>query len=94
MKRVASENGYPFHYLIDETQEIARAYHAACTPEFYIFDADLKCIYRGRFDESTPGNTIPVTGQDLTTALDQILHGHTVDSEQFPSRGCRIKWKN
>ena len=93
MKLVAAENGYTFPYLIDETQEVARAYHAACTPEFYVFDADLKCVYHGRFDESTPGNDAEVTGDDLTTALDHILKGQSVDADQQPSRGCSIKWK-
>lgn len=93
MKLAAENMHYTFPYLIDETQEVARVYHAVCTPEFYVFDADLKCIYRGRFDESTPGNTIEVTGNDLTAALDNILRGHSVDSEQIPSRGCSIKWK-
>ncbi|MEN8236055.1 MAG: thioredoxin family protein [Pseudomonadota bacterium] len=93
MKRVAAENDYSFPYLIDETQDVARAYNAVCTPEFYIFDANLKCIYRGRFDDSTPGNGVKVTGNDLTTALDQVLKGQDADLEQIPSRGCSIKWK-
>lgn len=93
MKRVAEEAGYPFPYLYDETQEIAKAYDAACTPDFFVFDKDLALVYRGRFDEATPGRDVPVTGKDMRTALDAILAGKPVDPQQIPSQGCNIKWK-
>lgn len=89
----AKNHGYTFPYLFDETQEIAKAYHAACTPDFYIFDKQLNCVYRGRFDNATPGNQQPVTGKDLTNALDNILAGRAVDTNQMASLGCNIKWK-
>lgn len=89
----AQENHYTFPYLYDETQEIAKAYHAECTPDFFIFDKNLACVYRGRFDEATPGNNKPVTGEDLQAALDNILKGEPVSSHQLPSMGCNIKWK-
>jgi peroxiredoxin len=94
MKEVAEELGYPFPYLFDETQEVAKAYDAACTPDFYIFDGDLKCVYRGQLDDSRPGNDIPVTGESIRKALDQLLKGEPVDPNQRPSLGCNIKWKN
>lgn len=84
---------YPFPYLYDETQEVAKAYRAACTPDFYIFDKDLLCVYRGCLDDSTPGNNKPVTGLQLQSALDSILAGKPVSTEQKPSIGCNIKWK-
>lgn len=93
MKKVAERLGYPFPYLFDETQEIAKAYDAACTPDFYIFDEGLKLIYRGQMDDSRPGNGKPVTGNDIRKALDQILGGTTVSKDQIPSIGCNIKWK-
>lgn len=93
MKLEAEKHQYPFPYLFDETQMIARAYHAACTPDFYVFDKNLLCVYRGRFDEATPGNQKPVTGKDLTRALDALLKGEAVDDEQIASVGCNIKWK-
>lgn len=93
MKKVAERLGYPFPYLFDETQEIAKAYDAACTPDFYIFDGGLKLIYRGQMDDSRPGNGKPVTGLDIRKALDQILGGTTVSEDQIPSIGCNIKWK-
>ena len=93
MKIEAEKNHYPFPYLYDETQEVAKAYQAACTPDFYVFDADLSCIYRGRFDDATPGNQHPVTGKDLKAALDQVLAGKVVSADQKPSMGCNIKWK-
>ncbi len=89
----ADKFGYTFPYLYDETQEVAKSYDAACTPDFYIFDKDLLCIYRGCFDASTPGNNQPVTGNDLTNALDNILVNKPVSQEQRPSLGCNIKWK-
>ena len=94
MKTVAKQLGYPFPYLFDETQTVARAYDAACTPDFYIFDKNLACVYRGRFDDSSPGKKeVPVTGKDLRAALEAILAGNPVDSHQKPSHGCNIKWK-
>lgn len=93
MKEVAERLGYPFPYLYDETQEIAKAYQAACTPDFYILDSDLKLVYRGQLDDSRPGNLIPVTGKDIRAALDHILSGEPVDPHQKPSIGCSIKWK-
>ncbi|MGH8454521.1 MAG: thioredoxin family protein, partial [Nevskiales bacterium] len=93
MKDVAQRLGYPFPYLYDETQTVARAYQAACTPDLYIFDGNLKLAYRGRLDGSTPGNEVPLTGQDLRAALDAVLLGRAVGSDQKPSMGCNIKWK-
>jgi len=93
MKQVAENLGYPFPYLYDETQEVARNYQAACTPDFYIFDSSLILVYRGQLDDSRPGNTIAVTGKDIRRALDNILVGKSVDQNQKPSIGCNIKWK-
>ena len=93
MKIVAEKFGYPFPYLYDETQEIARAYGAACTPDFFVFDAGLGCVYRGQLDDSRPGNGKPVNGADLRKALDSVLSGKPVAEEQVPSVGCNIKWK-
>lgn len=84
---------YPFPYLYDETQAVARAYDAACTPDFYIFDGDLKLVYRGQFDDSRPGNEKPCTGKDIRDALDDIIKGNPVTENQRPSQGCGIKWK-
>ncbi|MBX6313600.1 MAG: thioredoxin family protein [Isosphaeraceae bacterium] len=94
MRQEKLEVGYPFPYLYDETQEVAKAYQAACTPDFYVFDRDRKLVYRGQMDSSRPGNNIPVTGQDLRAALDAVLTGQPVSAEdQRPSMGCNIKWK-
>ncbi len=93
MKNVAKQFGYPFPYLYDETQEVAQSYLAACTPDFYIFDKNLRCIYRGQLDDSRPSNDIPVTGKDIREALDAILAGKPVSDNQKPSIGCSIKWK-
>lgn len=93
MKIEALKHDYTFPYLYDETQKIAKAYQAACTPDFYVFDNNLECVYRGRFDDSTPGNGRPVTGKDLSDALNSILAGKTIDENQKPSVGCNIKWK-
>ena len=93
MKETAGKEGYTFPYLYDETQEVARRYDAACTPDFYVFDENLRCVYRGQLDDSRPGNGKPVTGRDLRGALDHILEGKPVSSEQVPSIGCNIKWK-
>lgn len=85
--------GYTFPYLFDESQQVARAYQAACTPDFYLFDAARKLVYRGQFDDSRPGNGIPVTGKDLRGALDALVEGVPVSRTQTPSIGCNIKWK-
>jgi thiol-disulfide isomerase/thioredoxin len=89
----AQTHGYSFPYLYDESQKTAKAYAAECTPDFYVFDGDLACIYRGQLDDSRPGNNIPVTGADLRSALDNVLSGKPVSSQQSPSMGCNIKWK-
>ena len=93
MKITAQELHYPFPYLFDPTQEVARAYNAACTPDTYLFNADLRLVYRGQIDDSRPGNGIPVTGKDLRRALDALVQGRSVDVAQKPSIGCGIKWK-
>jgi peroxiredoxin len=93
MKAVAGQLGYPFPYLYDESQDVARAYQAACTPDLYLFDANLACVYRGQFDDARPGNGAPVTGKDLRAALDALMAGKAVDPAQKPSVGCNIKWK-
>lgn len=93
MAREKAEVGYPFPYLYDETQEVAKAYQAACTPDFYVFDRDRKLVYRGQMDGSRPGNSLPVTGSDLRAALDAVLAGRPVPGDQRPSMGCNIKWK-
>jgi peroxiredoxin len=85
--------GYTFPYLCDASQEVAKAYRAACTPDFYLFDRDRRLVYRGQFDDSRPGNGRPVTGADLRAALDAVLAGRPVPSNQRPSLGCNIKWK-
>lgn len=85
--------GYVFPYLFDESQGVAKAYRAACTPEFYLFDAERRLVYRGQFDDSRPGNGRPVTGADLRAAVDAVLAGKPVASDQRPSTGCNIKWK-
>ncbi len=85
--------GYSFPYLYDESQEVARAYRAACTPDFYLFDRDRRLVYRGQFDDSRPGNGVPVTGRDLRAAVDAVLAGRPVAAIQKPSTGCNIKWK-
>lgn len=87
------EVGYPFPYLFDETQEIAKAYDAACTPDFFVFDGNGKLVYHGQLDDSRPSNTIPVTGKDIRYALDAILENRKVSRKQTPSIGCNIKWK-
>jgi peroxiredoxin len=85
--------GYRFPYLIDETQEVAKAYKAACTPDFFLFDGNRRLVYRGQMDDSRPGNNVPVTGRDLRAALDAVLAGKPVTIEQKPSMGCNIKWR-
>lgn len=94
MKKVAKNLGYPFPYLFDDSQQVAKEYDAACTPDFYIFDKDLRLVYRGQMDDSRPGNGKPVTGKDIRKALDSVLEGNDVFDEQIPSMGCNIKWKN
>ncbi len=93
LKQQAETFGFNFPYLYDETQAVARAYKAACTPDFFLFDGNHRLVYRGQFDASRPGNGIPVTGKDLRAALDLVLAGKPVPTEQRPSIGCNIKWK-
>ena len=93
MKENAIEQEFIFPYLYDKTQEVARAYDAACTPDFYVFDKDLKLVYRGQLDYSRPGNDIPVTGRDLRAALNALINNTEIDANQKPSIGCNIKWK-
>lgn len=85
--------GWDFPYLVDETQEVAKAYRAACTPDFFLFDADLRLVYRGQMDASRPGSDTPVTGRDLSAAVDALVAGRPVPEDQVPSMGCSIKWK-
>jgi hypothetical protein len=91
--RQAAEAGFTFPYLVDATQEVARAYGAACTPDFFLFDAERRLVYRGQMDDSRPSSDVPVTGEDLRAALDAVLAGDPVPGEQLPSMGCGIKWK-
>ncbi|CZG90455.1 AhpC/TSA family [Legionella pneumophila] len=93
MIQTAKVHQYPFPYLFDETQEVAKAYNAACTPDFFVFDSDLSLVYRGQLDDSRPGNGIPVTGNSIRQALDCLLNNKPLDFEQKPSIGCNIKWK-
>ena len=93
MRLRALELEYPFPYLYDETQQTAIDYHAVCTPDFSIFDDQLKCVYRGRLDGSKPGNQIPTTGEDVRNALDSLINGTKIAEKQYPSIGCSIKWK-
>jgi thiol-disulfide isomerase/thioredoxin len=94
MKEVASKLNYPFHYLFDENQNVAKDYEAACTPDFYVFDANLKSVYHGQLDNSRPSNGIPVTGSDIRNALDTLISNTANLQTQKPSIGCSIKWKN
>ena len=89
----AEQRGYPFPYLYDDTQGVAKAYHAACTPDFYAFDAERKLVYRGQLDPSRPGSDLPVTGADLRRALDSLLTGGATVADQIASLGCNVKWK-
>jgi len=93
LKAQANANHFTFPYLYDESQAVAHAYKAACTPDFFLFDSDLKLVYRGQYDSSRPGNDVPVTGEDLRAAMDTVLAGKAVPVEQRPSIGCNIKWK-
>jgi peroxiredoxin len=93
LKQQAETFGFNFPYLYDKTQSAAHAYDAACTPDFYLFGADFRLIYRGQFDASRPGSGVPVTGQDLRAAIDLTLAGERVPPDQHPSIGCNIKWK-
>jgi len=93
MAKFAKQRGFTFPYLYDETQEVAKAYRAACTPDFFVFDEKRELIYRGQMDDSRPGNGVPITGADLCVALDGILEGGPVPANQKPSMGCNIKWK-
>ena len=92
MSIVAKVLKYPFPYLYDKYQEVAKAYDAACTPDFYVFDGEMKLSYRGRLDQSRPGNSIPLSGEDLRNAIDKTIAGESIDT-QYPSAGCNIKWK-
>jgi peroxiredoxin len=94
MRPFAKANDFTFPYLFDQSQAVARAYDAACTPDFFLFDAELKCVYRGQFDDSRPGNDIAVSGSDLRAAIEALLNGTAVSPDQKPSLGCNIKWKN
>jgi peroxiredoxin len=87
------EEGYPFPYLFDESQEVAKAYQAACTPDFFLFDSSHRLVYRGQLDGSRPGNQVPVNGKDLRAALDAVASGQMPGKDQKPSLGCNIKWK-
>jgi peroxiredoxin len=93
MAAEAMAAGYTFPYLFDETQAVAKAYHAACTPDFFLFDRGRRLVYRGQFDDSRPGNGVPVTGKDIRAALEAVLAGKTTSAFQAPSIGCNIKWK-
>lgn len=93
LKQQAEAQGFNFPYLYDETQEVAKAYDAACTPDFFLFDAGFRLVYRGQYDSSRPKTEIPVTGEDLRAAIDLVLAGKPVPEDQHPSIGCNIKWK-
>jgi len=93
MKELALSLKFPYPYLFDETQKVAKDYDAACTPDFNLFDKDGSCVYRGQLDGSRPGNDLPVTGKDLRAAIDLVLTGKDVPEDQIPSTGCNIKWK-
>ena len=93
MKIEKQDAGWDFPYLYDESQDVAKAYHAACTPDFFLFDGAHKLVYRGQMDDSRPGNNQPVTGRDLRAAVTKVLSNKAVDAAQKPSIGCNIKWK-
>jgi peroxiredoxin len=94
LREMSAEVGFVFPYVYDESQETARAYSAACTPDFFLFDAQRRLVYRGQLDDSRPGNGKPVTGRDLRAAIDAVLAGRPVDQTQMPSIGCNIKWRS
>ena len=94
MEKFAKKNSFSFPYLFDETQEVAKNYQAACTPDFYLFDKNLKLYYRGRFDSSRPGNNLPVTGEDMHKAAELMLLKLSYNQKQYPSMGCNIKWND
>lgn len=93
MKKETQEAGYTFPYLFDDTQEVAKAFRAACTPDFFLFDNRQRLVYRGQFDDSRPNNQTPVTGKDLKAAIEALLAGKAISVDQRPSLGCNIKWK-
>ena len=93
LKEMAERLGFTFPFCFDETQDVAKAYHAACTPDFYLFDQERRLVYRGQLDDSRPGSNKPVTGLDLRAAIDAVLAGRPVNSNQKASVGCSIKWK-
>ncbi len=93
LKELAQRLGWSFPFCFDETQDVAKAYKAACTPDFYLFDKERRLVYRGQLDDSRPGNNKPLTGRDLRTAIDAVLAGRPIDASQKPSTGCSIKWK-
>jgi len=93
MQHFATDHGFTFPYLFDETQDVARSYQAACTPDFFVFDRHRSLVYRGRFDAATPGNNVPVSGSDLRAAIDAVTKGNEVSLTQLPSIGCNIKWR-
>jgi peroxiredoxin len=93
MAKVAKKAGFTFPYLFDQSQEVAKTYHAACTPDFFLFDKERKLVYRGQMDDSRPGSEVPVTGVDLIRAMDAVLAGRDISINQKPSMGCNIKWK-
>ena len=93
MKKLSDQHQFPYPYLYDESQEVAKAYKAACTPDFFLFDADSKLFYRGQFDDSRPGNGKPITGKDMREATNALIAGESSVEQQKPSMGCNIKWK-
>lgn len=93
MREEVALRDYPFPYLVDETQLVARAFQAACTPDFYLFDASGQLVWRGQYDDSRPGNGLPVSGRDLRAACDALLAGTPLPADQQPSIGCNIKWR-
>jgi hypothetical protein len=93
MAEVADLLKYPFPYLYDQTQQVAKAYDASCTPDFFLFDGELSLVYRGQLDSSRPSNGIPVTGEDIRAAIEAVLNGNKPTAKQIPSIGCSIKWK-
>jgi peroxiredoxin len=93
MREEVRQRGYVFPYLLDESQEVAKAYQAACTPDFFLFDDQRRLVYRGQFDASRPSLDIPITGEDLSRAIESLLKGRPIDEMQYPSLGCNIKWK-